>query len=198
MVYQRSLIFDSISSENKISLTLFLHFSSHNLWKMVKQANNTYLNYTIQIFIATQCSTPNLSRPQWYRYSRTIFFPFESPRNRYANSYPLDRGLSAESYKLALLARTNLSPYFHSLSPPPPPLFPSSFPPSWRRFLLWYPIIGYLERRSGSTGQPIRASNSCCRCYLKDNEKDSRQPWKCRLRCDIVSLEFVEYCLILD
>lgn len=60
-------------------------------------------------------ATTNLSWPQRYRYSRTIFFPFESPRNRYANSYPLDRGLSAESYKLA---RTNLSPYFHSLSPP--------------------------------------------------------------------------------
>lgn len=68
----------------------------------------------------------NLSWPQRYRYSRTIFFPFESPRNRYANSYPLDRGLSAESYKLA---RTNLSPYFHSLSSSLlcfPPILPDS------------------------------------------------------------------------
>lgn len=65
-----------------------------------------------------------------------------------------------------LLARTNLSPYFHSLSPPLSPLFPSH---SAGFLLSRYPIIGYLERRSGSTGQPI--SNSCCRRYLKGKVK---------------------------
>lgn len=89
-------------------------FPSHNLWKMVKRANISKL-YDPNLHCNPGIPATNLSWPQRYRYSRTIFFPFESPRNRYANSYPLDRGLSAESYKLA---RTNLSPYFHSLSPP--------------------------------------------------------------------------------
>lgn len=167
----KSLITRSISSgipkifyrpSKTKNLWLYSPFPSHNLWKMVKRANISKL-YDPNLHCKPGIPATNLSWPQRYRYSRTIFFPFESPRNRYANSYPLDRGLSAESYKLA---RINLSPYFHSLSPPlSSPLFPSHS----AGFLLRYPIIGYLERRSGSTGQPI--SNSCCRRYLKGKVK---------------------------
>ena len=133
-------------------------------------------------------ATGDLSWPQWYRCSRTILFPLEALCDRYANSYRLDRGLSAQSCKLALRTspslvscRTNLSLYFRCLS------LPFSFSFSFLSLSLsrvqilsagiqlsaiWSVEAG--QRVSPFTLAIIVVACRHCRCDLKDNESDAR------------------------
>ena len=106
-------------------------------------------------------------RPPIYHDRNGIDIPAQF--SSHSNLLAIDTQIAIPSIEDYQPNRTNLlvptclpiSIVFRLLSP----LFPSHS----AGFLLRYPIIGYLERRSGSTGQPI--SNSCCRRYLKGKVK---------------------------